>query len=166
MSHPRLVGFSEYHLVSRVRDSFTISGQRLEDLIRGLVPHVGPRILVPIPGPLFQGCFQSSHASVGASSQPPVSELGKPTLDQVEPRARSRGEVQVETGMSQQPAMDGGGLVRRRVVKHDMHVELCGHGFVDCDQKPLDSMVLCRRWVSWITAPVATLSAAKRLVTP
>ena len=38
--------------------------------------------------------------------------------------------MQVETPVTQQPAMDGGGLVRRRVVEHQVHAELCGHSFV------------------------------------
>ena len=50
-------------------------------------------------------------------------QFGKPALDEVQPRAAGRGEVQLEAGVRGEPVLDRRRLVRAAVVEHDMHVE-------------------------------------------
>ena len=79
-----------------------------------------------------------------ATAEPFLGELREPTFDEVEPRAVRRREVQREAQVTEQPAVELGGLVRRGVVNDDVHVELGGHAAVDEIQEPseLDRAVL------------------------
>ena len=56
-------------------------------------------------------------------------QLGEPALDEVDPRAAGRGEVQDEPGVLREPALDGRGLVAGGVVEHEVHVEVGGHSW-------------------------------------
>ena len=68
---------------------------------------------------------------MGAAPEPLVGELGEPALDEVDPRAVGRREVQVKPGVAHEPAVDLGGLVRRDVVDDEVDVEIVGHAAVD-----------------------------------
>lgn len=53
-----------------------------------------------------------------------VSQIAEPTLDHVEPRARGRHEIQMESGMAFKPRFDLGVLVGGVIVYDQMDVEL------------------------------------------
>src|SRR3954447_14041331 len=65
-------------------------------------------------------------------------QFGEPALDEVQPRARGRGEVQDEPRVREQPSLDRWRLVRAAVVEHDMHVALGWHLAVDRGQELLE----------------------------
>jgi hypothetical protein len=64
---------------------------------------------------------------VSAPPDPFRGQLGEPALDEVEAGGVGRREVEREAGMTLQPALDGGRLVRRGVVEHEVDVEVHGH---------------------------------------
>src|SRR4051794_32655069 len=64
-------------------------------------------------------------------------QFGEPALDEVQPRARGRGEVQREARVREQPALDRRRLVRGAVVEHEVNVELGGNFGVDALQELL-----------------------------
>jgi hypothetical protein len=53
-------------------------------------------------------------------------QLAESALDEVDPRARGRGEVEVEPGVLSEPALDLRDLVAGGVVEHKVHVEVRG----------------------------------------
>jgi hypothetical protein len=64
---------------------------------------------------------------VAAATNLLLSQLGEPALHLIDPgRVRGR-EVEVEAGMSEQPAMDQRCLVRTVVVQDKMHLEVGWH---------------------------------------
>src|SRR3954465_8000696 len=65
-------------------------------------------------------------------------QLGEPALDEVQPRAAGRREVQDEAGMRGEPAPDRRGLVRAAVVEHEMDVEVGRDFAVERDQELLE----------------------------
>ncbi len=67
-----------------------------------------------------------------------VSQLGKPALDQVQPAAGGRGEVQNKAGVRLQPAFDRRGLVRGGVVQDQVHVEIGGDFLLECVEELLE----------------------------
>ncbi len=77
-----------------------------------------------VGGELFDG-------AVGGALELLCGQRRGPPLDQVHPRAVGRGEVEVEPAMTQQPLVDGRGLVRREVVQDHVHVEVLGDLPVD-----------------------------------
>ena len=95
-----------------------------------------------------------------------VGEPGEPALDEVEPRAVGRGEVQMEPRTLGEPAADERGLVRAVVVQNQVDVEVCRHGGVDRVQElaELDGAMAAR--ISPMTLPVFTSSAANSVVVP
>src|SRR5665647_763642 len=99
------------HLVSRVRDPLAIGSKALEDLVAGLVPHERARVLLPARDPGADRGDQLPGRAVSAAPQPPLRELGEPALDEAQPGAVGRREVEGEARMAQEPAVDGGVLV-------------------------------------------------------
>src|SRR5665213_1189706 len=81
---------------------------------------------------------------MGATSEPLVGQLGKPALDEVEPRAVGGSEMQMETWVTDEPLLDLGRLMGCVVVDDEVHVEILGHLPIDQVQKrpELDSPVL------------------------
>ena len=51
-----------------------------------------------------------------APAEPFVGDLGEPALDEIHPARGGGREVELEAGMAQKPALDGGGLVGGGVV--------------------------------------------------
>src|SRR3990170_5079491 len=51
-------------------------------------------------------------------------DQGKPALNEVDPRSRSRREVHVKARMARKPSLDRGRLVRAVVVQDQVHLEL------------------------------------------
>ena len=66
-----------------------------------------------------------------ATAQGFVGELAEPALNQVQPRRRGRGEMQVEPLVAIQPAFNVGMVVRGVVVQNQMHSKMFGHLVVD-----------------------------------
>jgi uncharacterized integral membrane protein len=98
-------------LVSRVGDRLEISGDLVEDLVGGLGPDKRPGLLVPGVDPGLDRAGRLGDRPVAATPQPLAGQLGEPPLDQVQPRAVGRGEVQLEARVGDQPAPDRRGLV-------------------------------------------------------
>ena len=82
---------------------------------------VGP-VDVGVDGGLKVG-RAGEHAPLQAST----GEEREPTLDQVEPGGRGRGEVQVPAWALDEPVVDELGLVGGRVVEHEVDVEVGRH---------------------------------------
>ena len=96
-----------------------------------------------------------------------VGEQPEPAFDLVEPGGAGRGEVQMEPWVGGEPGADRRGLVGGQVVADQMHVQFGGHVLVDLGRGTcLNSAARCRRWMLWMTSPVATSSAANRSVVP
>ena len=74
------------------------------------------RILVPVGDPALDGGGQIGHAAVGAARQPFRGQIREPTLDEVHPGAVGRSEVERESRMALEPALDLGGAVSRSQV--------------------------------------------------
>jgi hypothetical protein len=62
-------------------------------------------------------------------------DQGKPALDEIEPRSRSRGEMHVKARMAHEPSFDRGRLVRAVVVQDEVHLELGRHVGLDRAQE-------------------------------
>ena len=69
---------------------------------------------------------QVGDAVEDAAADRLVGELAEPALDEVEPRARGRGEVQVEARVLGKPGVDVGVLVGAVVVDDQVQLELAG----------------------------------------
>jgi len=90
------------------------------DLIGCLCPHEGGGILIPVADIGLDVSDQRSHGVERAAADGLAREDAEPGLDHVEPGGAGRREVEVDAGMSLEPRLDLGGLVRGRVVENDM----------------------------------------------
>ncbi len=124
------------------------------------MPGVGAGILVPSVDPVLDRVSEFGDRAVGAASDPFGGEFGEPAFDQVEPGAVGGGEVDVESGVAHQPAVDVGGLVGGGVVDDHVHVQMVGNVAVDQVEEAaeLDGPMLGVIWVR--TLPEATSNAA------
>ena len=75
--------------------------------------------------------FQFAGAAVSPAAQLLFGEQREPALDQVEPGAAGRGEVQMEARMAQQPALDGRGLVGAVIIEDQVQLQFTRHRGVD-----------------------------------
>src|SRR5260370_1328575 len=125
-------------LVSRAGSPLKISGERIEDLLRALLPHEWLGVVVPGLGPRPDVGFQGLHAPVGTPADLLIGEEAKPPLDLVQPGGAGRGEVQMDPGVPGEPPFDSRGLVGAVVVADDGDGEALGHGLVDGDQVLLE----------------------------
>jgi hypothetical protein len=110
----------------------------LEDLVGGLGPHVGPRVVVQGPDPVADVFVEGADAAVGAALQFLGGQLAEPAFDQVEPGTAGRGEVQDEPGVPGEPPLDRRGLVDGRVVQHHVQVQVGGDFTVEGGQEVLE----------------------------
>ena len=74
---------------------------------------------------------QVGDAVEDAAAERLVGELAEPALDQVQPRRRGRGEVQVEPRVLGQPGLDVGVLVGGVVVQDQVDLQALGDLAVD-----------------------------------
>src|SRR3972149_12091778 len=111
-------------LVSRSRNSLTITSQGSRDLVRGFGPHEGLRVLVGDLEIVPDRRFELAGAAVRAPANRALGEQSEPALDLVEPGGAGRREVQVVAGPLEQPTMDRGRLVGAVVVEDQMDVEI------------------------------------------
>ena len=70
------------------------------------------------------GLLELTGRSMGAAPDVVLSQRGEPALDLIEPRRRSRREVDVEPRVACEPGSDRRGLVRPVVVHHEVDVQL------------------------------------------
>src|SRR5712692_7862766 len=78
--------------------------------------------------PVFaDGGFQILHAAKHAAANPLVGEFGEPSLDQVDPGAIGRREVDMEPWALGEPLPDDRRFVGAVVVHDEVDVERCGH---------------------------------------
>jgi hypothetical protein len=108
---------------------------RLQDLIRGLDPDEGTRILVAAVQPSSDRLLQCLSGAMGAAPDPLLGQFREPALDQVQPGRVGGREVEVEARMPDQPAADGRSLVRGVVVQDEVDVELGRHLPIDALQE-------------------------------
>src|SRR5665647_2465589 len=111
-------------LVSRVSNSVTVTGDRLEDLVGGLGPDEGARVFVPVRQPVADVGAQLAHRTVDAAARLARGQLGEPALDEVQPRGAGGGEVQREARMGEQPAPHRRGLVGGVVVEDEVDLKV------------------------------------------
>jgi glycogen operon protein len=125
-------------LVSRIINPCAVAGDAVEDLVGGLGPHVGARVLVPGVDPASDVGVEGADRAVRATLQLLGGQFAEPAFDEVEPRRAGRGEVHDEARVGQQPAFHRGRLVGRGVVEHDMNRILGRHLPVDGLQELLE----------------------------
>src|SRR4030095_14906394 len=77
------------------------------------------------------GGLQLARAAMDAAADLLLRQRGEPALDQVDPRAPCRREVDMEARMPRQPAVDQRRLVCAGVVDDEMNVELRGDRRID-----------------------------------
>ena len=107
-------------------------------------------------------------AAEAAAPEAALGEFAKPALDEVQPGARGRREVQMPALLAWlgEPGADLGRFVRGEVVEHDMDLQLARHGLVDLleEGQHISAGVSVAEVV--MTSPLAMLSAANRSVVP
>jgi hypothetical protein len=98
-----------------------------KDLIGGLRPDEGFRIRMMSSDKLANRRLELRHAAVHAAPRLLIGQLGEPALDQVQPGAVGRGEVDVKARPFRQPVPNQRHLMRPVVVHDQMHVEVARH---------------------------------------
>ena len=88
------------------------------------------------------------------------------TFDLIDPGGRCGREVEVEAGVALEPSLDLGVLVRCVVVDDEMQIEQFGGVAVDGAQEAQEFLMAWRLMLSPMTLPVATSSAANKVVVP
>ncbi len=74
-----------------------------------------------------------------------VGQLAEPALDEVEPGARGRGEVEVEAGVFGEPGVDVGVFVGAVVVEDQVQLSLARKLAVECAQELEELLVAVAR---------------------
>src|SRR4051812_30755187 len=105
-AHRKGVPPGRNQLVSCLVDSLAVAGDRFEDLFGGFGPDVGAWVLVPVLDPGADVNVESADAGVRAAAQQLGGQLSEPALDEVDPAAGGRGEVQDEARVAGEPAFD------------------------------------------------------------
>ena len=101
-----------------------VVGEAVEDLVGGLVPDEGLGVVVPVGDPgADRGDESRTERWVPRLSHLVVSSANQRST-RFSQRAVGRREVEREAGVAEQPALDRRGLVGRRVVQHDVDVEV------------------------------------------
>ncbi len=90
---------------------------------------------------LDDGIDQLGYASEGVALQALLVEVAEEALDDVEPRAACGNEVDVETRMPLQPALDFLVFVRGVAVHDEVEIEFIGRLFIDHSEE-LDPLLV------------------------
>lgn len=106
-----------------------------KDLVCGLHPLEGCRRIVVCVQIVADRSPELRDARVRTTTERLGGEQSEEALDEVEPRGMRGGEVQVESGMFEEPAMDGGRLVRGEIVEDDVHLQALLRRRVDLVQE-------------------------------
>src|SRR4029453_11413959 len=99
-----------------------------QDLVRGLGPNEGRGPVVRELDVPPNGGFQLPRAAMDAAADLLLRQRSEPALDQVDPRAPRRREVDMEARMPRQPAVDQRCLGRAGVARNEVTVGLLGAG--------------------------------------
>ena len=94
----------------------TKTAHGFDDLIGGLGPDEGLRILVVLIEIVHNGAYQLPRAAMASATDLFACENREPTLHEIEPRRAGRCKVKMKTGMLDQPPFDRGCLVRCVIV--------------------------------------------------
>ena len=138
----------------------------VENLISGFGPNEGLRIGVMRIDKFANRRLQLGHAAVDAAPQLFVGERSEPALDQVQPRAVRRREVDVEARPLREPISNHRRLVGAVVVHDQMDVEVPRDGGIDGVQELPELRRAMPLMELGISALVFTLSAANNVVVP
>src|SRR5829696_9544741 len=95
----------------------TKTAHLVENLVRRFGPFEGRALRVVRVDIGENGGAQLRHARVRSATQGLLRQQAKEALDEVQPGRIGGREMQVETRVSKQPAMDRGGPVRREIVQ-------------------------------------------------
>src|SRR5207253_738473 len=102
----------------KVECALSESRDAREDLISGLGPGERLEIRMMCVDEVANSRFALHDAAVATTTQLFIGELGKPALDEIQPRAIGRREMHMKARPLGQPIADQRGLVRA-VVVHD-----------------------------------------------
>ena len=76
----------------------TVCGKSFQYLVGGLVPDIGPGVLIPVGDPGADRGGEFLDRAVGTAGEPFAGEFAEPALHQIEPGAVGGGEVHHEAG--------------------------------------------------------------------
>src|ERR1700716_1140755 len=93
------------------------------DVISRLGPHKRLGIGVVVVEVLANSALELVGGAMGAAAKLTLGQGSEPALNLVEPRSRSRCEVDVESGMTCEPGAHHGCLVRSVIVHYQVNVE-------------------------------------------
>src|SRR5262245_26160762 len=102
-----------------------------EDFIRGLRPSERLRSFICDVDVAADGRFEFARTAVNASAQLLFRQRREPAFDKIHPRSARGSEVDVEAGMTHEPAMNRRRLMRAGVVHNEMDVQRGRDGRVD-----------------------------------
>ena len=91
--------------------SMSEASDAAENLVGGFGPLKRARLSIVNFEKLRNGTFQLADAAMRSTANLLVGEFGKPTLDQIQPRAVGRGEVRMKAGPLGKPVADRCSLV-------------------------------------------------------
>ena len=91
-----------------------------DDFVGVFGPNKGPWIGVCFSDEVVDRTFEFLDRAEGATLEAPLGQEGEHAFNCVEPRGRSRSEVENETRVARKPFQDLGMLVRGVVVDNDM----------------------------------------------
>jgi hypothetical protein len=136
-----------------------------DDGVRVLGPGERAEAVVPGVDEPLDGGDEVGHGRKAAAAQRLAGEDREERLDQVQPRARGRGDVQGDPRVAGQPGAHRRVLVGGQVVDH--HVQLpAGVGGGDLLEEGQNFWWRCRSVQASVTRPVATSRAANSVVVP
>ena len=96
-----------------------------EDFIGRLDPLERLRVLIGAVHELVDRTNERADTAMDATPKLLLGEEPEPPFHEIEPRAPSRSEVEVEPRIAPEPRLYGFGLVTTGIVQHDMNVEVC-----------------------------------------
>lgn len=108
--------------MSRVQSSRTKSSDGVEDQIDGFVPDEGLWIAVVVLDEVADGLFEFFGRAMDTAAQLFFRQCREPSFYEVDPRGRSRCEVQVEALPLGQPVTNQLGLMGSVVIQNQVHV--------------------------------------------
>lgn len=115
---------------------------------------------------LFDTPAQISDRGERATADRTLCDQAEPAFDLIEPGAIGRRVVQMEARMARQPRPHFRMLVGRVVVDDQIQIELGGNRRVDVSQKAQELLMPVPRLALREHLPLATSSAANRVVVP
>src|SRR5215204_1535247 len=137
-----------------------------DDVTGGSFPNERLRTRVMVLQIVENSCFKVSYRGEGASADPLLCHQAKKALDLIKPRGRSGRKVQLKAQVLFQPGFHLGVIVGHVVVNDQMQIQALRCLSINDAQEAQKLLVTVALEHCPMTAPVATLSAAKRVVVP